>query len=168
MNIETRIGSAQPLATPTPFSANNQRNLLRNGMRKLFLIYAIIVLVAGGSAQAQQKPVDYIGPPVPFDQTISIEDDATGNFLVFSTGNGKYMFTRCSDGFTIGGVGVVKVDGCSISITDVQGGHRMVATVNECAQEGRALVEKFDAAAFKVTFGDQKMGDNLMNCTPKK
>jgi hypothetical protein len=144
-------------------------------MRKLILMCAIVVLVAGGSAQAQ-KPIKLIGPPIQFDQAINLEDDATGSFLVFNTGSGKYKFTRCIDGLTISGVGSVKVDGCSIFLEDVQAGHRVVASINECDQQGKALVEKFapadtigsDGAPFKVFLNDANMGNNLMDCAPKK
>src|SRR6185503_6867519 len=137
--------------------------------RKLFLVSATVVLITGGFAQAQKgKEIDLIGPPIQFDQTISVQDDLTGNFLVFSTGTGKYFFTRCSDGFTLGGVGFVKVDGCMIQLEDLQAGHRVVASVNECAQQGKAIVEKFAPDAFKVFFSDQDGGINLMDCAPKK
>ena len=157
---------------------------MNTGMRKLILVSAIALLVAGGSAQAQ-KPIVEIGPPIPFDQSLSIEDDATGSFLVFDTGSGKYRFTRCSDGFTISGVGSVKVDGCSIHLEGLQADHRVVASVGECDQRGKAIVEKLDPAKtrpkksagitpfdgtepFKAFLSDQNMDNNLMDCAPKK
>ena len=139
-----------------------------NRFRNLFLVSATLVLVAGGFAQAQNgKDTDLIGPPAQFDQTISVQDDATGNFLVFNTVSGKYFFTRCSDGLTLGGVGSVKVDACMINFEDVQAEHRVVASVNQCAQEGKAIVEKFAPAEFKVFFNDSG-GDNLMDCARKQ
>ena len=149
--------------------ARKQLQTPQNRFRNLFLVLATVVLVAGVSAQAQKgKGTDFIGPPVQFDQTISVQDDLTGNFLVFNTGSGKYFFTRCSDGFTLGGVGFVKVDGCMIQLQDVQAEHRVVASVNECAQQGKAIVEKFAPDAFKVFFSDQDGGINLMDCAPPK
>lgn len=151
------IGS---FAERTPVSARNQRNLWRgSGTRKLILMSAIVVLSAGGSAQAQRnKPT----PPPPFERIISVEDDRTGNFLVFGSNGGKYNFVRCSDGFSITGVGLVKNDGCSISLEDSQADHRVVASANECAQEAMALVEQFaqvpgnpGVAPFKVTLSDK-------------
>lgn len=150
-------------------------------MRRLILVSAITVLVAGGSAHAQ-KPVDYIGPPAPFSQTINIEDDANGSFLVFETGSGIYTFTRCADGLKIQGVGAVKVDGCSIYLEDRQADHRVVASINECDQQGKAIVEGFNPARispkigqaplgftpFKAFLSDANMGNNLMDCAPKK
>jgi hypothetical protein len=152
-------------------------------MRKLIVMCAIMVLGAAGPVQAQ-KGIKLIGPPIPFDQTLSIEDDANGSFLVFDTGSGKYKYTRCIDGFTISGVGFVKVDGCSIFLEDVQSDHRVVASVNECDQQAKAVVEKFapvsitpnnpvgitpfDVTPFKAFLSDQNMGNNFLDCAPKK
>lgn len=157
-------------------------------MQKLFFMCAMIVLVTGVSVQAQKKKLQPIGPPTPFDQVISIEDESTGSFLVFHTVGGKYKFTRCADGFTMSGKGFVKVDGCSIHFEDVQADHRVAASVDECTQEARALVEKFlpvsispntstdnppdispfDVAPFKVFLSDKNIGNNVMDCGPKK
>jgi hypothetical protein len=161
----------------------NQRYLWEGFMRKLIVTCAMIVLVAGSSVQAQKKGIELIGPPIPFNQTISIEDDATGSFLVFDTGSRKYKFTRCNDSFTITGAGFVKVDGCSIYLEDVQTDHRVVASVNECDQQGKAIVETFapvsispnspaetaqlDVTPFKAFLSDQNLGNNLLDCAPK-
>lgn len=147
-------------------------------MRKLALMCSMLVLVAGGSVRAQ-KPIREIGPPIPFNRTISIEDDTTGNFLVFELASGNYKFTRCSDRFTLEGVGSVKIDGCSIQFEDLEVDHRVVASVNECAQEAKAIVETFgtpsittdnsiDTSPFKAFLIDANMGNDLMDCAPKK
>ena len=152
-------------------------------MKKTIFVFAMIVLTAGASVQAQKKPTQPIGSPLPFSQTISVEDDATGNYLVFFTGTGKYKFTRCSDGFTITGVGFVKVDGCTINLEDVQSDHRVVASVNECDQQAKALVERFspeivssnqpasilpfDVEPFKAILSDVNVSNNLLDCAPR-
>lgn len=145
---------------------------MNTAMRNLILVCAIVVLSGVGSALAQ-KPIVIIGPPAPFDQTLNVEDDGTGDFLVFGTRSGKYAFTRCSDGFKISGVGFVKVDGCSIHIEDVQSDHRVVASINECDQQAKAIVEKFaqatdGVAPFKAFLSDANMGNSLLDCAPKK
>ena len=151
-------------------------------MRKLILMCAIAVLAGAGSVLAQ-KPIIIIGPPIQFDQTLSVEDDVNGNFLTFDTGSGKYKFTRCSDGFTLGGTGFVKTDGCSITLADVRSDHRVVASIDECDQHAKAIVEVFlpaakteafppalqpDVAPFKAFLTDQNIANNLMDCAPKK
>jgi hypothetical protein len=149
-------------------------------MKKLIFMCVMIALITGASVQAQKKSIQPIGPPVPFNQTINVEDDATGNFVVFDTGSGKYRFTRCSDGLTITGVGFVRVDGCSITLEDVQPDHRIVVSANECAQAAKAIVERFapspgslaiaplDVEPFKAFLSDSNLGNNLLDCAPKK
>jgi hypothetical protein len=146
-------------------------------MTKLALMCATFVLVAGVSVQAQ-KEVRLIGPPIPFNRTISIEDDTTGNFLMFELASGEYKFIRCGDQFILKGVGFVKIDGCSIQFEDLEVDHRVVASVNECAQEAKAIVETFgtpsittntaDTSLFKAFLIDANIGNNLMDCAPKK
>ena len=151
-------------------------------MKKLIFMCAMIAMITGASVQAQKKPIQPIGPPVPFSQTINVEDDATGNFVVFNTGSGKYRFTRCSDGLTITGAGFVRVDGCSITLEDVQPDHRIVVSANECAQAAKAIVERFapfptsgslevaplDVEPFKAFLSDSNLDNNLLDCAPKK
>ena len=146
-------------------------------MRKLTVVCAIIVLVAGVSVQAQ-KQIRPIGAPTPFNRTIGIEDDVTGNFLVFELATGSYKFTRCSDRFSLKGIGFVKIEGCSIHLEDLGVDHRVVASVNECDQEAKAIVETLepsittdnsvDNSPFKAFIIDANMGNNLMDCAPKK
>jgi hypothetical protein len=148
------------------------------------LLCGILVLVTGGSARAQ-KPIVIIGPPTPFDQTISIEDDGTGSFLMVNTGSGKYTFTRCSDGLKVEGIGFIRVDGCAIFLEDTQSDHRVVASINECDAQGKAVFETFaprttsphalaisiapfGVAPFRAVLLDANMGNNLMDCGSKK
>jgi hypothetical protein len=152
--------------------------MINIGMRNLILVSAITVLVAAGSAKAQ-NPIGYLGPP--FRENPSIEDDTTGSSLVFDRRSGAYTFTRCSDGLKIAGVGVVKVDGCLVSLEGTQPDHRVAASVNECAQEAKAVIETFTPGIspnggqaplgftpFKAFLLDSNMGNNLMDCAPKK
>jgi len=112
-------------------------------------------------------------------QRLSIEDDATGSFLVFDKGTGGYTFTRCSDGFTISGVGVVKVDGCAITLEATQSDHRVAASIDECTQQAKAVFEKFapagispnnppTVAPFKAFLSDLNMSNNRMDCAVRK
>jgi hypothetical protein len=150
--------------------------MINISMKKLILVSVIAVFVAAASAEAQ-KPEGYLGPP--FHEGTNIEDDTTGSSLVFDMRTGAYTFIRCSDGLKIEGVGVVKVDGCTVSFQDTQADHRVAASLNECAQEGKAVVETFGSVKpsqngglgstpFKVFLLDSNMGNNLMDCAPKK
>lgn len=174
-----RFTETSGLPRQTPAGAHTRLNLWGRGMRMLILVSAITVLVAAGSVQAQKGPPGPIGPPT-FDQQIIVEDDKTGSFLVFDTAGGNYTFTRCIDGFTLSGVGFVKVDGCSIHLQDVQPMHRVAVSIDECGQQAKALVETFlpftgrgkkpafdGRPLFREFLGDQNIGNNLMDCAPK-
>lgn len=176
MNIDPAIATARqspntlhrlfdktfgPLATLAPATARNQRRLWWGGFGKLILMSAITFLLAASSAEAQKntRPIGRLLPP-----NISIEDVGTGNFLIFNQISGDYTFTRCSDRFTLSGVGVVRVDGCLISLESEPSDHRVVASVDECTQEGKVLVEQLTTEFFKIHFSDENIGNNLLTC----
>ncbi|MFY9608614.1 MAG: hypothetical protein WAU45_08375 [Blastocatellia bacterium] len=146
-------------------------------MRKLILFCAMILLVTGVSVQAQKEraPKPISPPIIEFDHNISVEDDATGSFLVFDPNTGAYKFHRCSDGFAMDGIGFVKVDGCAVYLEDMQVDHRVLVSVNECAQEAKAAVETFAPTPVPLGFtpvkeymSDRDMRDNSLSCAPKK
>ena len=143
-------------------------------MKKLCFVCAMVILLAGVSVQAQKKSAPKPLPPIIQLDNIIIEDDASGNFLIIAPTTGEYKFHRCSDGFTMSGVGVVRLDGCAVSFEDNEADHRVLASVNLCTQEGKALVERFGPvlsnAAFdplKEMLSDKSLGDNTLSCAKK-
>jgi len=144
-------------------------------MKKLSFVCAIVILLAGMSAQAQKnstlKPID---PPIFQLDNIIIEDDASGNFLIIAPTTGEYKFQRCRDGFSMSGVGVVRLDGCLATFEDSQPDHRVLASINLCTQEAKAIVEKFapiqntfSTNAMKELLSDANLGDNTLSCSKK-
>ena len=144
-------------------------------MRTIGLVCLMAVLLLSVSASAQKginpKPI----PPIRFDHDINIEDDATGNYLIIDPMTGEYKFHRCQDGLTLTGFGVVKVNGCAISFEDVQTGRRVLASVDECAQQAKAVVQTFaltpraiNADAVKEMLSDADMRDSKLSCAPKQ
>jgi hypothetical protein len=76
----------------------------------------------------------------PFD--ISLQDDATGDTLLFNSITGDYAFYRCGPGgITLSGRGVVEREGCEI---ELDAGSRVEAKVDRCpinpANRGRAII----------------------------
>jgi hypothetical protein len=154
-------------------------------VKKITFIFSWVILLAAFSVQAQQitgvktvQPVPQIQPAQPppqFDNLITVEDEATGSFLVFSPLSGEYKFFRCSDGVGMSGKGKVKIDGCAIYLEDVQPSHRVLVSVNQCAQEGKAAIERFalkdrpyEVLEIKAYLSDSNMRDNTQSCQPKK
>jgi hypothetical protein len=172
-----------------------------NSLKKVATILSLVILFAVMSVQAQQqprvkptpqlKPVEPAPQPAPFDQAqeapsnkaqeaafdnlITVEDEATGSFIIFSPLAGEYKFFRCSDGTAMSGVGKVKIDGCSIYLEDVQPSHRVLISVNQCDQEGKAAIERFAVkdssfavVEIKAFLTDHNMRDNTQSCVPTK
>lgn len=156
-------------------------------MKKVTLIFSLFILLVALSAQAQQlpgikhppviTPDPQAGPVIQYDNTITVEDDASGYFLIFNPISGSYKFSRCSEGTAINvmsGTGKVKIDGCSVSLEDVQPSRTVLVSVNKCTQEGKAAIEQFsvkdrplDILEIKEYLSDSNMRDNTRSCKPK-
>ena len=112
-------------------------------MRKLSLLLAIIIALTGFSVNAQKKRSSQkSSPPIIEYPEIVLEDDAGGGFILFQPSTGAYKCVLCKySGYTFESVGQVKVDGCSIYLTDLRDGYRVLISVNICTQEGKSAVE---------------------------
>jgi hypothetical protein len=110
-------------------------------------------------------------PPPPADPgLINIQSDADGSFLIFSTLTGEFKFYHCADGASIGGVGLVKIDGCNVYFEALQKTYRIVASVNVCDQAGKAAVEMYGAAGAVIMqefMNDGNLLDNTTQCGAK-
>ena len=155
-------------------------------MKKITAILSLVLLFAVMSVQAQlktgvkpapqPKPIEPAPQPVQqFDNLISVEDNATGRYIVFSPLSGEYKFFGCSDGTELSGIGKVKISGCSIFLEDLQPSQRVLISVNQCDQEGKASIERFAVkdnpfavVEIKAYFSDSNMRDNTQSCVPKK
>lgn len=142
-------------------------------MNKLISLSALVFLMAIGSIEAGQKLA--IQPPVPqLDRDIIIEDEATGDFLVIDPNSGVYKFYRCTDGFSMSGTGLVSFFGCAMSFQDLQTDHRVLASIDLCTQQAKAIVEQLvtftraDTEPVKVTLNDKNIGDNTASCLQNK
>ena len=144
-------------------------------MRKVGIVSLMVVLMLSVSVSAQKQGGVKPKPPViEYDHDLSVEDDATGSFLVIDPTSGNYKFIRCSDGFALAGTGAVSIRGCGISFEDLTPGRRVLASIDECTQQAKAIVETFAVVgsasdmAMKESLGDTNMRDNTMSCLPKK
>lgn len=60
---------------------------------------------------------------------VCIQDDVSGDFLLFNSFTGDYQFTRCGpSGFTVSGKGTITRTGCLLKLADA----RIMATVDRC------------------------------------
>jgi hypothetical protein len=135
----------------------------------------MMVLMLGVSVNGQKLGNSKRLPPViTYDQDINIEDEVTGSFLIIDPQSGEYKFHRCSDGFSLSGFGVVKIDGCAITFEDLTAGRRVLVSIDECNQLAKASVQTFaikgqvsEVPLVKETLSDANMRDNTMSCAPK-
>ncbi len=134
--------------------------------------FAILALLLGSSVSAQDKFISPVDPPTPQSDLVTVQDDNTGNFLIISLNSGEYKFFRCRDQVSISGIGSVKIDGCSVSFQDLKADRRVLASLNICAQEGKAAVETFspNTVELKEFFSDNDMRNSTADCfvTPGK
>lgn len=141
-------------------------------MKKLNLLLLLLVFTFGASALGQENGLPKSTASISR-SWITVEDDATGNYLAFNPRTGNYKFFRCHDEMTMSGIGIVKIDGCAIYFEDVQDHLRVLASVNSCTQEGKAAVEKFPFGKdpFDETvqeyLSDKNLRDNTLSCAKK-
>ena len=147
-------------------------------MKKIGVMFAMILLLAGVSVSAQDFGSDQV-----FDREydINVQDEATGNYLVFNSTSGYYKFTRCSDGATMSGRGQVTRKGCVVDLVDIGpiiAGNRMdiplykvLATVDECTKGAKAAVEINDwmkgkppIPPMKESLSDSDISNNTTGC----
>ena len=112
-------------------------------MRKISLIFAVVILLAGvpASAQKKRKPITLPGPPPVVMPNITIQDEAGGGYFILNPSTGEYKCNFCEYNFGVSGVGSVKIEGCAISFSELRDGYRMVASVNICGQQGKVAIE---------------------------
>ena len=113
--------------------------------------------------------------PQPVGEVI-IQNDADGSFLLLNIDYGAYKFIHCEDGFAMSGMGIVKIDGCNIYFEDLKTDRRVLASLNVCEMQGKAVIEVF-ALSTKTQTGaptmqefitDLNLRDNTTVCGPKK
>jgi hypothetical protein len=74
----------------------------------------------------------------PFDSCL--KDNSTGNLLQWNSTTGQYKFTRCSDGFMVTGMGVVKLVNGIKTLTDFKSNIRLSAGFNTGQHTGNATI----------------------------
>jgi len=60
---------------------------------------------------------------------VSLQDQSTGDIFKFNSFTGEYVFTQCSTGFTVAGIGTVASQDPRWNITDVKSDRRINASV---------------------------------------
>lgn len=144
-------------------------------MRKIGLLLALIVMLAGVSVQAQKKsPKPRMTPPTPEMTLIVIQDDNGAGYFAFDPVSGDYKCVLCEYDYELRGTGEVKIDGCNVYLSVLKEGYRMFASTNICDQTAKCAVEVFTAPGFNYNidpiqeyWADSDMRDNTSECVVK-
>ena len=148
-------------------------------MKKIGVMFAMMVLLASVSVSAQG-----FGSKQKFDiqYDVSVQDEATGNYLVFNSTSGYYKFTRCSDGVVMTGHGQVTRKGCSIDLVDIGPListeridiplYKVLVSADECTREAKGAVEINEwmkgnppIPPMRESLVDPDMGNNSGGCS---
>jgi predicted outer membrane repeat protein len=78
-------------------------------------------------------------PPAPTFDTC-LKDNTTGNLLQWNSTTGQYLFTRCSDNFTLSGTGTVALVNGIRTLTDMKPDRRISAGFNTGQLTGNATL----------------------------
>ncbi len=142
-------------------------------MKRNILFFAMITLLMVASVSAQEKFTTASSDLTTQSDLITVQDDSTGNYLIFSISSGEYKFIRCKDQFALSGIGKVKVSGCLVTLEAVKTDRRVLATVDECTQTAKASITLTSAIPqltiqpSKELLSDADMRDSTTDCAVK-
>jgi hypothetical protein len=138
-------------------------------MKKLSILFTLMVMLAGVSVQAQRKGIRPIGPPVK--KVYSLEDQKTGAFLIFDLVSGEFKVNMCNYGYAFGGTGQVKVDGFNVYLSAVTDSYNIFVSINVWDRQGKAVMELFkdpggvnDIVPIQEFWTDLNIDDNVLDC----
>ena len=122
------------------------------------MICSLLVMTAGGQINNQRKtPAEVV-----------LQDDTTGNYLLIDLTTGEYRFNSCQTQAAIGGHAKVSYSGCSIAGRDVSETRMVLAEVDLCSQQGRAIItiggEAIGPPALEYTVNDKNIRDSVAEC----
>jgi len=105
-------------------------------------------------------------------QKVILQDDKSGDHLIFVIPTGEYKFESCKGNFSGGGVGSVSVTGCKVVLRDMSDTKRVLAEVDLCERVGKAdiafagpsFTNQIDPPGFEFVISDSKIGDSAFDC----
>jgi 6-phosphogluconolactonase (cycloisomerase 2 family) len=91
-----------------------------------------------------------------------VQDNGGGGILKLNLTTGDYEFTNCA-GFLLGGTGVLRIKGCTISLKDSRPDRRLVAKMDRCSMKATVSLQVFALGrTFSIT--DRNTSNNTCVC----
>ena len=108
-------------------------------------------------------------------QQVILQDDKSGDHLIFVIDTGEYKFESCKANLSTSGVGKVSVTGCKVVLRDMSDTKRVLAEVDLCDRAGKAdiaivvptLTSQGDPSTLEFVISDLSTGDSTFDCEPK-
>jgi hypothetical protein len=135
------IASGLPLSSNISVSA---RTPLSRFMHKKLPLGAVTPAMLQASAPSYDK---------------LIQDDSSRNMLRFNSTTGEYLFSRCSDGFTLAGAGTVTRHGSTYTLTHNPSDRRVQASLDTTIRRGTASLQ-FPPGTTILTITDRDTSNN--------
>ena len=139
-------------------------------MRKLSIIFTLIVMLVGVSAQAQRKSPSPVIQPVA--KILSVQDQEGGGYIWFNIVTGEFTCNMCEYGYVISGIGQVKIDGFNVYMGAVTDDYQMFISLNVWDKQGKAVIELFKFPDEKTNvrpiqeyWTDLDINDNKLACS---
>ncbi len=107
-------------------------------------------------AKVAATPVVFQAAPT-YDKLI--QDDSSKSMLRFNSTTGEYFFSRCSDGFTLSGIGTVTKTGCVFKLIHNPSDRRVLATLDTCTKKANASLQYPPGTTF-MTLTDQDISND--------
>jgi hypothetical protein len=108
-------------------------------------------------------------------QKVILQDDKSGDHLIFVIPDGEYKFESCKENFATSGVGTVDITGCKVVLRDISETRLVLAEVDLCDRTGKAAVSfKGDGStgqapdSIDVVVSDSNTGDSAFGCQSKQ
>ena len=109
-------------------------------------------------------------------QLATLQDDKSGDRLIFAIATGEYKFESCRGNISTSGVGTVSVTGCKVTLKDISDAGRVLAEVDLCERVGKADIalggdsstSQSDLSVVEVVISDSNTADNAFDCESKR
>jgi hypothetical protein len=142
-------------------------------MKRITLLFAVAVLLVGIPVQAQKKNRPIIQPPPGIRPVgVLIQDDEGEGYMTFDLRSGAFVCKLCEYGYTIKGVGEVKIDGYNVYFSAITEGYSVFASANLFDHQAKCVAEVFinpdggyDILPVSEAFADSDMLNSTADCS---